>query len=72
MDLGANASLGGMAGINASGSNALRYGDMREQVLGMEVVLSDCRTIWVGGKARKSSSGYDLKDLFIGSEGTLG
>jgi D-lactate dehydrogenase (cytochrome) len=72
VDLGANASLGGMAGTNASGSNALRYGDMREQVLGMEVVLSDGRTIRVGGKARKSSSGYDLKDLLIGSEGTLG
>ena len=72
IDLGANASLGGMAGTNASGSNALRYGDMREQVLGMEVVLSDGRTIRVGSKARKNSSGYDLKDLLIGSEGTLG
>jgi D-lactate dehydrogenase (cytochrome) len=72
IDLGANASLGGMAGTNASGANALRYGDMREQVLGMEVVLSDGRVIRVGSKARKSSSGYDLKDLLIGSEGTLG
>jgi len=72
IDLGANASLGGMAGTNASGSNALRYGDMHEQVLGMEVVLSDGRTIRVGSKARKNSSGYDLKDLLIGSEGTLG
>ncbi len=72
IDLGANASLGGMAGTNASGSNALRYGDMREQVLGMEVVLADGRTIRVGGKARKAASGYDLKDLLIGSEGTLG
>ncbi|CAN5345014.1 FAD-binding oxidoreductase [soil metagenome] len=72
IDLGANASLGGMAGTNASGSNALRYGDMREQVLEMEVVLSDGRTIRVGSKARKNSSGYDLKDLLIGSEGTLG
>lgn len=72
VDLGADASLGGMVGTNASGSNALRYGDMRRQVLGMEVVLSDSRTIRVGSKARKSSSGYDLKDLLIGSEGTLG
>lgn len=72
IDLGANASLGGMAGTNASGSNALRYGDMHEQVLGMKVVLSDGRTIRVGSKARKNSSGYDLKDLLIGSEGTLG
>jgi D-lactate dehydrogenase (cytochrome) len=72
IDLGANASLGGMAGTNASGSNALRYGDMHEQVLAMEVVLSDGRTIRVGSKARKSSSGYDLKDLLVGSEGTLG
>ena len=72
VDLGVDASLGGMAGTNASGSNALRYGDMRRQVFGMEVVLSDGRTIRVGSKARKSSSGYDLKDLLIGSEGTLG
>lgn len=72
VDLGADASLGGMAGTNASGSNFLRYGDMRRQVLGMEAVLSDGRTIRVGSGARKSSSGYDLKDLLIGSEGTLG
>ncbi len=72
IDLGANASLGGMAGTNASGSNALRYGAMREQVLGMEVVLSDGRTIRVGSKAHKTSSGYDLKSLLVGSEGTLG
>ena len=72
IDLGADASLGGMAGTNASGSNALRYGDMREQVLGMEVVLSDGRIIQVGSKAHKTSSGYDLKSLLVGSEGTLG